>query len=158
MNWPELIEPLHEECGTAAGIYCCWAGDKVLYIGTANVMYTRLCNHERKADLIAHGIDRITWIEVSRATPYRIEMEAWLIRKHRPLLNNQHARKPLPIPTELDSADESINDIREYLRNCSRKAAKARREKITPERRSEIASTASAARWTKLAKTQANPS
>lgn len=44
-------------------------------------------------------------------------------------------------------------EVRAYMTKLSKKAAKARREKITPERRSEIASTASAARWTKSSKT-----
>lgn len=38
-------------------------------------------------------------------------------------------------------------EIRAYMKRLSKKAAKARREKISPQRRSEIAAKAAAARW-----------
>lgn len=38
-------------------------------------------------------------------------------------------------------------EIRAYMKRISKKAAKARRNKISPERRSEIAAKAAAARW-----------
>ncbi len=40
-------------------------------------------------------------------------------------------------------------DLSEYFRRMSRKAAKARREKISPEERKRLASLAAKARWAK---------
>lgn len=120
------------------GLYCFWRHKTPLYIGTASRIKTRLRGHNKQRALLQNRVTHVTWMElpseVSRLERYRIER--WLIDIHRPILNEAQGRPAKPSDT-----------VREFLRASSAKAAKARREKIPPARRSEIAAKAAAARW-----------
>ena len=80
---------------SGAGVYCVWVGEEVVYIGSSGDMQARLRSHNNRGSFISAGADRITWMKLPNEDRiklqdhyfFRLAMERWLIRKHRPRFN-----------------------------------------------------------------------
>ena len=86
--WFDLVAHLPRE----TGIYSVWSSDKLLYIGTSDCLRDRLRMHIRRREFVALRADIIRYFLLDdkndlRLRSQRYEMERFLIRRNRPLLN-----------------------------------------------------------------------
>lgn len=89
--WRELVAHVPK----VPGVYCVWAKDAPLYIGTSESLYERLRAHSLKYRFLESGADAVTFLSVTpegqsegvyRESVRRV-IERRLIETHRPILN-----------------------------------------------------------------------